>query len=129
MFLAGPFVFEDPVPILTCYLLRSDGEWFAMGEHYQWGTTFAVFPGGADGSVMLGDEDIPALALRLEGYGYDSAFLDKLATRIVRWANDGMNPRSVWIDGQRRSFKFRTDLDPEVPVDGLPSPITGRWDA
>lgn len=128
MFLAGPFVFEATVPTLTCYLLRKDGEWFAMGEHHHWRTTFAVFPGESDGSVMLGDEDIPLLALRLEGYGYDTAFLERLATKIIHWANEGMNPRSVWIDGQRRSFRFMTDLDSEVPIDGLPSPITGRWD-
>jgi hypothetical protein len=98
-----------------------------MGEHHRWGAAFGVFPGPTDGSVMLGDEDIPTLALRLEGYGYDDAFLERLATKIIRWANDGMDPRSVWIDRQRRSFKFRTELDPEVPVDGPPSPITGRW--
>lgn len=116
------------MPTLECYLLRSDGEWFALGNHHQWHLSFAVFPGGADGSVMLGDEDIPLLALRLEGYGYDTAFLECLAAKIIHWANNGMNPRSIWIHHQRRSFKFRTDLDQEVPVDGLPSPITGRWD-
>lgn len=116
------------MPTLTCYLLRSDGEWFAMGEHYRWGTAFAVFPGEADGSVMLGPEDVPLLALRLEGYGYEPAFLERLAAKIIHWANEGMNPRSIWIHHQRRSFKFRTDLDPQVPEDGPPSPITGRWD-
>jgi hypothetical protein len=112
---------------LACYLLREDGQWYDLGTHHRWGVTFGVFPGGSDGSVMLGPEDVPLLALRLEGYGYESAFLERLAADIIRWANEGKNPRAVWIDQARGSFKFRTELDPEVPADGLPSPITGKW--
>ena len=96
------------MPTLTCYLLRKDGEWFAMGENHQWGVSFAVFPGPIDGSVTLHEEDIHVLGLRL-----DDNF--ELAAKIIRWAN-----------GQ--SFRFRTELDPQVPEDGPPSPITGRWD-
>lgn len=116
------------MPTLNCYLLREDGEWFALGDHHQWHSSFATFPGPADGSVMLGPDDVPLLALRLEGYGYEVAFLEQLAAKIVRWANAGKNPRAVWIDDARRSFRFVTDLNSEVPIDGLPSPITGRWD-
>jgi hypothetical protein len=115
------------VPTLACYLLREDGQWYDLGEHHHWHATFAVFPGGVDGSLMLGPEDVPVLALRLEGYGYEVAVLERLATDIVRWANEGKNPRATWIDDARRSFKFRTELDPEHPPDGPPSPITGRF--
>lgn len=96
-----------------------------MGNHYQWAVSFAVFPGPVDGSVMLGPEDVPALARTLDGYGYESAVLERLAADIVRWANEGKNPNAVWIDGARRRFKFVTELDPEVEPDVKPSPITG----
>lgn len=115
------------MPTLACYLLREDGQWYELGNHPHWRTTFAVFPGEADGSVMLGPEEVPLLALRLEGYGYESAVLERLAADIVRWANEGKNPRATWIDQARGKFRFMTELCAEVPVDGLPSPITGRF--
>ena len=115
------------MPTLDCYLLREDGEWFALGNHPHWSATFGVFPGEVDGSLMLGPEDIPVLALRLEGYGYEVAVLERLAADIVRWVNEGKNPKAVWIDQARGKFKFRTELDPEHPPDGPPSPITGRF--
>lgn len=96
------------MPTLTCYLLRDDGEWFAMGTRHEWETSFAMFPGPPDGSMTLLEEDAHLLGLRL-----DNEF--ELAAKIIHWAKG-------------RSFRFRTDLDHQVPVDGLPSPITGSWD-
>ncbi len=95
------------MPTLACYLLREDGEWFALGNNYQWILSFAVFPGPDDGSVRLTTEDVHVLGLRL-----DNEF--QLAIDIILWANS-------------KSFRFLTGLDSEVPVDSLPSPITGRY--
>lgn len=95
------------MPTLNCYLLRKDGEWFDLGMHVEWHASFAVFPGPIDGSVRLTMEDAHVLGLRL-----DNEF--QLAIDIIKWAN-----------GQ--SFKFRTELDPEHPDAGPPSPITGSW--
>lgn len=95
------------MPTLDCYLLRKDGEWFALGNRHFWHASFGAFPGPVDGSVMLTAEDAHLLGLRL-----DNEF--QLAADIIKWAN-----------GQ--SFKFRTELDPEHPPDGPPSPITGRF--
>jgi len=95
------------MPTLNCYLLRKDGEWFELGNRHEWHSSFAVFPGPIDGSVRLTMEDAHVLGLRL-----DNEF--QLAVDIIRWAA-----------GQ--SFRFKTELDPEHPEDGPPSPITGRW--
>ena len=95
------------MPTLNCYLLREDGEWFALGSNYQWNVSFGVFPGPPDGSVILTTEDVHVLGLRL-----DNEF--QLAADIIRWA-------------EGKSFRFLTELNIEVPVDGLPSPITGRY--
>jgi len=113
------------MPTLECYLLRKDGQWYEMGNHHHWRSTFAAFPGETDGSVMLGPEDVPLLAIRLDGYGYEAAVLEQLAADIVRWANEGKNPKGVWIDDVRGSFKFVTELCPEVEPGVKPSPITG----
>ena len=113
------------MPTLACYLLREDGAWYEMGEHYRWGSAFVGFPWWDGRSVMLGPEDVRVLALCLDGYGYEPAKLERLAADIVRWANEGKNPKAVWIDDARGKFKFVTELDAEVEPGVLPSPITG----
>lgn len=100
------------VPKLLCYLLRTDGEWYELGDVPRWQSSFTTFPGPADGSVVLTAEDAPLLGLRLDGYGHEPKVRERVAADIVRWAC-----------GKR--FRFVTELDPEVEPDVRPSPITG----
>ena len=109
---------------LACYLLREDGEWYVLGEHHRWGTAFAVFNGPSDGSVHLALSDVHVLALRLDDYGHDLQTRERIAEDIVRWCQRPEKPRH-WATNPAYSVRFLTELDPEVPVDELPAPITG----
>jgi hypothetical protein len=101
---------------LTCYLLREDKQYYALGHSYMWRLTFGVFPGPADGSVCLKPEDAPLLALRLDVTPSENLpvyQLLELASDIIRWA-----------DG--KSFRFVSEPDPEIEPGVEPAPITGR---
>lgn len=77
---------------LACYLLRDDGEWYALGDHYRWGTAFAVFNGPADGSVHLAPADAHVLALRLDDYGHNLQTRERIAEDIIRWCQRPEKP-------------------------------------
>ena len=98
---------------LRCWLRRQDGEFYDLGEKPAWGTAIGVFPGAADGTAWFTMDDVPLLALRL-GRDRDipTAECVRIAADIVRWAAG-------------RGVRYVTELDPEVPADGPPSPITG----
>lgn len=112
-----------PTPI-NCYLLRDDGEWYELGDIYDWSAAFATFSGPSDGSVTLLPEDIPLLSLRLQGHGPSEEECNSLAADIVRWCQRVPQPRH-WATSPAHSMRFRTDLDPEVDPDVAPTPITG----
>ncbi len=97
---------------LHCYLLRSDGEWYDLGHAHRWRTSFAVFPGPPDGSVTLGPDDVVLLGLRLDDYEHALEERQRIAADIVRWA-----------DGQ--SFRFVSELEPEITPGVIPEPMTG----
>jgi len=115
----------NSMPTLHCYLLHEDGRWYDMGEYHRWGTAFIGFPWWDGRSVMLGPEDVPRLALTLSDYGHEPAALERLAADIIRWANEGKNPKAVWIDDALGKFNFVTELDAEVEPGVQPSPMTG----
>lgn len=101
--------------MIQCYLLRDDGEFFALGTNYGWRISFAVFPGPPDGSVYLTEDDVTLLALRLEGLGYPLDVCRRFATAIIRW-------------GSGHSMRFVSALDPEIDLGVEPSPLTGSID-
>ena len=85
--------------------MREDGEWYALGNMYEWRLSFAVFPGCPDGAVLLTPEDTCLLGLRLDGN-------EPLAADIIRWASG----KKMW---------FKSELDPEIEPGVEPSPLTG----
>lgn len=103
------------MPKLACYLLRDDGEWYALGDRHRWHFAFVTFPGPDDGATRLAPEDARVLSLRLDGYGHDQAERERIAADVIRWAAG-------------KFFRFKTELDPEIEPDVLPTPITGRCD-
>lgn len=110
---------RDLTDPLACYLIREDRQFYALGTNHEWRLSFGVFPGPSDGSVVLGLRDVPLLALRLgldsgtELFGTAGPRAIALATSIVQWA-----------DG--KSFRFVSELDPDVEPGVEPTPITGR---